>query len=1380
MRRAEHDSLHDIGLPLVKIYLGLTSAILVLLSAAIVGCGGESSKSDAPETAVASPTQPTSTAMPASELVVEVSTAEERSPMIGESVVLNVTVRNQGAGSSGAATLTLLRSADSIISAEDVEEDKFQIDVLAPSESSEEIITITLPVTPGTYHYGACVESVIRESNIAANCSGAVAIAVLPVPPDLLVDTATAEKESVVVGQAITLGFAIRNQGGSLSQSTTLTYYRSTDPVISAEDSKEGTLQITGSDPEENSELSVTVTAQATHGTYYYGACVDTVPHESDITNNCSDSVAVTILPLPSDLVVEVQLVEVDNLRAGQALTLSARVRNQGAGPSVETTLNYYRSTDSKIPSDDVEEGTVQLLGLAPADSTLETVSFTAPSMPGTYQYWACVDPVTREADSANNCSDPVGVTVLPLPPDLVVDTSTVQAGSLVVGHSFTLAFTVKNLGSGDSDATDLTYFRTSDTTTTSDDVEEGTVRVLSVAPLGSSHATLQLTAPPEPGIYYYRACTDSVAHELDSANNCSGYVAVNIFPYPPDLAVGAPTLGDRTQLVGQILTFNVTVSNQGEGASGTSSLRFVRSDDKVITSRDIEEGFVQVEGLKPSGFTHESIALASPPSPGTYYYGACVDLMLREPDISNNCSESVAVTVAESVAVTVAHLPAFVDRDVPRVNVGPQTIINSIDARVAGFRLYDRRWDEQGDESFVYTNTFDELTTGDIYWELNLIHAPRSNTTRYAIEIVTYRPNGSVLQRRHFGNRISDSKVRSSPSSVLVTPMREPGSWKTGTYRVELLVASQLVASGEFQIVRGRIPKNTDFNAITESLNWSEVSGTLDERLGLLAFADLMEVNPKLASTVAANPWVQQGLTEGTLRFLRVLHILAAEDMGLAQQVAEFPWLKDEVTYDEWLALRTLTMLAVRDSQAAGVIGGLDWLSGYVTAIETKTLSVLGDIILEHPNLAEEVLNLSWLWDDLTHDESAVIRSLRDLAYKNAELPLKVLAMPFMHGAIGPIQANVMTGIASASPYPLSSDTTTLAALEWLIDDPDGTDAQIVHDLGIIRAYSDDWFWAISGMPFLKTIEPTDAQVTQALARLFDSSVENAELVVNHPRIKDGITNEETRILATLSGVSRHNPTLLEKLLDPSQTTMEERNITLPLAGEVTLTIIRTSSGSKRTMDLLETAVRRIEGLMSLPFPTPNVNYLFEIATPTGYPGRFAGANLGSSIVSLPWHDDDTLAAHVQLRHLAHEVSHYYWTGSRPWVDEGVANLIQSVVVGVEYNRSISQGIGSCAHARNISELESLKGNQQDRAFSCNYYLGERLFHALYRSLGDAAFRSGLSRLYLMSQHDDSRDECKGTSLEICHVEAAFATGLDEATAENVRSALGRWYYGN
>ena len=102
-------------------------------------------------------------------------------------------------------------------------------------------------------------------------------------------------------------------------------------------------------DASESGEESVTLTAPSTPGTYYYGACADSVSDESDTTNNCSVAVAVTVGAAPApDLVVDRPTVDTSAPTAGASFTLSATVRNRGDGRS-ETTqpCATISSTDS-------------------------------------------------------------------------------------------------------------------------------------------------------------------------------------------------------------------------------------------------------------------------------------------------------------------------------------------------------------------------------------------------------------------------------------------------------------------------------------------------------------------------------------------------------------------------------------------------------------------------------------------------------------------------------------------------------------------------------------------------------------------------------------------------------------------------------------------------------------------------------------------------------------------------------------------------------------------------------------------------------------------------------------------------------------------------
>ena len=196
---------------------------------------------------------------------------------------------------------------------------------------------------------------------------------------------------------------------------------------------------------------------------------MDDVTGESDTSNNCSGAVTVAVgVPPAPDLVVESPSVSDSSPVTGASFTLSATVRNQGSGPSASTTLRYYRSTDATITTGDTEVGTDAVGTLSASGTSDESATVTAPSSPGTYYYGACVDDVTGESDTSNNCSGAVTVAVgVPPAPDLVVESPSVSDSSPVTGASFTLSATVRNQGSGPSASTTLRYYRSADATIT-------------------------------------------------------------------------------------------------------------------------------------------------------------------------------------------------------------------------------------------------------------------------------------------------------------------------------------------------------------------------------------------------------------------------------------------------------------------------------------------------------------------------------------------------------------------------------------------------------------------------------------------------------------------------------------------------------------------------------------------------------------------------------------------------------------------------------------------------------------------------------------------------------------------------------------------------
>ena len=598
----------------------------------------------------------------APDLVVESPSVSDGSPDVGAAFTLSATVRNQGTASSAATTLRYYRSTDAAITTGDTQVGTDAVGALSASATSDESIDLTAPSSPGTYYYGACVESVTGESNITNNCSSAVTVTVgAATAPDLVVESPSVSDSSPDAGASFTLSATVRNRGDGSSATTTLRYYRSTDAAISSTDTEVGTDAVGALSASGTSDESIDLTAPASPGTYYYGACVNSVTGESDTSNNCSSAVTVTIRA--PDLVVESPSVSDSSPVTGASFTLSATVRNQGDGSSAATTLRYYRSADATISSTDTEVGTDAVSALSASGTSDESIDLTAPSSAGTYYYGACVDDVTGESDTSNNCSSAVTIAVgVPPAPDLVVGSPSVSNSSPLTGASFTLSATVRNQGSGPSAATTLRYYRSTDATISGTDTQVGTDAVGSLAASGTSDESIGLTAPASVGTYYYGACVDAVTGESDTSNNCSDAVTVTVGAPPPDLVVGSPSVSNSSPVTGASFTLSATVRNQGDGSSAATTLRYYRSINNRISTSDTEVGTDAVGALSASATSDESIDLTAPSSPGTYYYGACVDSVTDESDTSNNCSSAVTVTVvsqANRAPVAVGTIPS-------------------------------------------------------------------------------------------------------------------------------------------------------------------------------------------------------------------------------------------------------------------------------------------------------------------------------------------------------------------------------------------------------------------------------------------------------------------------------------------------------------------------------------------------------------------------------------------------------------------------------------------------------------------------------------------------------------------------------------------------
>ena len=460
---------------------------------------------------------------------------------------------------------------------------------------------------------------------------------------------------------------------------------------------------------------------------------------------------------------------------------------------------------------------------------------------------------------------------------------------------------------------------------------------------------------------------------------------------------------------------------------------------------------------------------------------------------------------------------------------------------------------------------------------------------------------------------------------------------------------------------------------------------------------------------------------------------------------------------------------LEQEDPQLASAIRNLGWVQDGFDDRESEVVQDLLYIAVTSRSVVASIVSLSWVQDGIDDVESGAFRWLNNMG--SGEVASLVVSLGWVQDGVEEIEVRAME-VISYVDYGDARVASSVASLGWVQDGIDDSEVDVIDAIASIANRDAGEALRIVGMPFLQAIEPPDVSAMESLGQLAAFRPEAFVSVMSHAALRDGISDDEVPIVATLDGVAETNPGLIDLLLDPTTVHLERRIITLPLSGDVVLDIIRTAPGAARSMGLLEHSVRSIEDYMSSPLPTKYVGLLYENAVS----GSFAGTNFGTHVALLPKYDvdDNSQEAQSSGSAIAHEVAHYYWSGNEDWVDEGAADFMASIVEGARTGQPIAVTNLPCAHADSIAALESLGVSRGATGFHCNYSLGERFFVDLYLTLGDERFRQGLRSLYLASEIEDDADDLRGTSVGIDHIREAFRSGDGAETP-----VIARWYDG-
>ena len=343
------------------------------------------------------------------------------------------------------------------------------------------------------------------------------------------------------------------------------------------------------------------------------------------------------------DLVVQWPAASEATLVPGQPFTFSATVRNAGGGEAAATTLVYRHRPEGESWT---EVGTDVVDGLSASFTSHEWIRLTAPMEAGVHDYAACVETVSGESDTDNNCSSLVRVTVKDYGDcmnDLGTMSGTVEragswTGSCLSVHypwgeyaryySFTL--------SGDASVTiDLT----------SPSVDTW-LALYSGAGVGNERLAWDNDGGDDTNARITRAlAADTYTIEATTLlGGVTGDFTLTL-TFAPDLVVESPAVSESFLIAGQPFTFSATVRNAGASASPATTLTYWRR-------RPVEESWTAVDtdpvdGLAASETSQESVDLTAPTQAGGYYYAACVSSVSGESDSDNNCSGLAAVNVS-------------------------------------------------------------------------------------------------------------------------------------------------------------------------------------------------------------------------------------------------------------------------------------------------------------------------------------------------------------------------------------------------------------------------------------------------------------------------------------------------------------------------------------------------------------------------------------------------------------------------------------------------------------------------------------------------------------------------------------------------------------
>ena len=357
------------------------------------------------------------------------------------------------------------------------------------------------------------------EFELSVDCDG-------PGGPDLVSNIPVDGLLSTGPGEPVSVLSDFANIGDAESDSSTMRWMLSSDSTISTSDTQLALKTVAALASGGIGQETVNITAPATPGKYWIGTCVDAVAGEAATSNNCSNAMSLSVSEPPTCFTSELACGGIVN---GSLDEDDCHSGPRGAGYYAQNyTLNATAGEPLSLRSDWTGvDGMLYLLDpdgkvVAENDDNPDTKNQQSlieylPAQSGTHVVWTTT--YGRDQAGSFRLSAECGESSAP---DLVTTASLVNDAAVSVGDTVVVNYTITNAGNGPADATSVLMLLSVDPVISRTDNLLDTQQIAALTAGSSISGDMEVTVPETPGDYWIGPCTEAVAGEVFTGNNCT------------------------------------------------------------------------------------------------------------------------------------------------------------------------------------------------------------------------------------------------------------------------------------------------------------------------------------------------------------------------------------------------------------------------------------------------------------------------------------------------------------------------------------------------------------------------------------------------------------------------------------------------------------------------------------------------------------------------------------------------------------------------------------------------------------------------------------------------------------------------------------------